>query len=312
MLYGVVDETDSLNEGEVFIQISKETAEGKEELQIITDCNVLVTRMPCYHPGDVRVLRAVDKPHLHHLVDCIVFPAKGNRPHPTEMSGGDLDGDEYWTCWNPLFVDQVKQREPGDYTAPEKPKVDGEITIEMMVEFIIDILSKAAHVGILSRRHLAICARDSPENPLALQLTQYINDALDFPKTGVNSMPTEQFRKLNVYEYPDFMQSETKNVFRCDKALCYLFRQMEETVNIHLSTSETIQPILMDQDLVVTGYEKYLGDAMLDYQNFVHKMDMILNTYDLENELELIIGCHTNTPEEVKNNESVSTRHVTS
>ena len=46
---------------------------------------------------------------------------------------------------------------------------------------------------------------------------------------------------------------------------------------------------------------------MLDYQNFFHKMDMILNTYDLENELELITECHSNTPEEVKNNDDVET-----
>ena len=48
---------------------------------------VVVTRNPCLHPGDVRQLQAVDVPNLSHLVDCIVFPQSGMRPHPNEMSG---------------------------------------------------------------------------------------------------------------------------------------------------------------------------------------------------------------------------------
>lgn len=50
---------------------------------------VVVTRNPCLHPGDVRQLEAVDKPQFGHLVDCIVFPRRGQRPHPNEMAGDE-------------------------------------------------------------------------------------------------------------------------------------------------------------------------------------------------------------------------------
>ena len=49
-----------------------------------------MTRNPCLHPGDVRQLEAVDVPQLGHLVDCIVFPRQGSRPHPNEMAGDEI------------------------------------------------------------------------------------------------------------------------------------------------------------------------------------------------------------------------------
>jgi len=51
---------------------------------------VVVTRNPCLHPGDVRHLEAVEVPRLGHLVDCIVFPRRGSRPHPNEMAGNEI------------------------------------------------------------------------------------------------------------------------------------------------------------------------------------------------------------------------------
>lgn len=71
---------------------------------------IIVSKNPCYHPGDIRytpphfccltmtfrVLRVVDVPALHHIHDAIVFPVKGDRPHPNEIAGSDLDGDNYF------------------------------------------------------------------------------------------------------------------------------------------------------------------------------------------------------------------------
>ncbi|KAH7934557.1 hypothetical protein HPB51_029076 [Rhipicephalus microplus] len=48
--------------------------------------DVIVTKNPCMHPGDIRKLTAVNVPQLHHVRDCIVFPAKGDRPHPDNMA----------------------------------------------------------------------------------------------------------------------------------------------------------------------------------------------------------------------------------
>ena len=90
MLIGVVDETGTLRDGEVFIQLRHDDGQW----QVICDRQVLVTKNPAHFPGDIRKLNAVDCPALHHLSECIVFPTRGARPHPNEISGSDTDGDE--------------------------------------------------------------------------------------------------------------------------------------------------------------------------------------------------------------------------
>ncbi|KAJ0897740.1 putative RNA-directed RNA polymerase [Helianthus annuus] len=107
VMIGCLDETRTLEYGQVFVQNSsaRRTPLGDEYSGLgsykarIVSGDVVVAKNPCLHPGDVRVLSAVDVPALHHMVDCVVFPQKGNRPHPNECSGSDLDGDGYFVCW---------------------------------------------------------------------------------------------------------------------------------------------------------------------------------------------------------------------
>lgn len=88
-MMGCLDETRTLEYGEVFVQFSSSGYRQYEGSSIFDRARsdqmvtivgkVVVAKNPCLHPGDVRVLRAVNIPALKHMVDCVVFPQKGKR-----------------------------------------------------------------------------------------------------------------------------------------------------------------------------------------------------------------------------------------
>ncbi len=91
LLFGVCDSTGVLKEGECAVKV---TMDGDGQPMALKGMEILVTRNPCLHPGDLQKFSVVDKPELSHLTDCIVFPIRGKRPNADMMSGGDLDGDK--------------------------------------------------------------------------------------------------------------------------------------------------------------------------------------------------------------------------
>ena len=91
LLFGVCDSMNVLKDGECAVKV---TMDGDGQPMALKGMEVLVTRNPCLHPGDLQKFRVVEKPELSHLTDCIVFPVQGKRPSADMMSGGDLDGDK--------------------------------------------------------------------------------------------------------------------------------------------------------------------------------------------------------------------------
>jgi RNA-dependent RNA polymerase len=114
VLIGVIDDKGILEENEVFVSIRKDnfSERSMKRKRSIIDSEidlkgktltgkVLVTRNPCTHPGDLRLLTAVDKPGIcSDLINVVVFSSKGDRPQCNKMAGGDLDGDVFFICWD--------------------------------------------------------------------------------------------------------------------------------------------------------------------------------------------------------------------
>ena len=130
-LFGVCEPSGSalMNYGECFVRV---TNQG-QAMTLKPGTKVIVGKNPCYLLGDVRVLTAVGYPELNHMVDCIVFPVKGKAPHSAEIAGSDLDGDQYFVCWDKDLI-PLHIADPYDYPSVEAHPSDA-VTREMMIDY---------------------------------------------------------------------------------------------------------------------------------------------------------------------------------
>lgn len=105
LLFGICDAWDVLKEGECAVKV---TMDGDGQPRALKGMEILVTRNPCLHPGDLQKFKVVERDELAHLVDCIVFPTRGRRPAADLMSGGDLDGDTCKCSTNESYIRRVE------------------------------------------------------------------------------------------------------------------------------------------------------------------------------------------------------------
>ncbi|KAF2878599.1 RNA dependent RNA polymerase-domain-containing protein [Massariosphaeria phaeospora] len=137
LLFGVCDpfskngQHGKLKEGECFVRI---TLDGDGNPATIVDTEVLVTRNPCLHPGDLQKFKAVNIPELSHLVDCIVFSTRGKRPSADLMSGGDLDGDKFFVTWDRDIIPRTIS-EPAQYVGGKESIEFAEITGDVRARY---------------------------------------------------------------------------------------------------------------------------------------------------------------------------------
>ncbi|KAJ3200926.1 hypothetical protein HDU82_008502, partial [Entophlyctis luteolus] len=108
-IYGVCDPTLQLKEGSCYVKLN----DGKSSL--VVKGTVAVVRNPCYHPGDIVLLEAVDIPALQNYQNCLMYSCHGNRPACDAASGGDLDGDEFLVIWDKDIVANIKPKTAFDY-----------------------------------------------------------------------------------------------------------------------------------------------------------------------------------------------------
>jgi len=79
-LYGIMDETGFLQEGQIYCSV-RGSVFGEARKKILTG-DVVITRCPALHPGDVQTVKAVDVPNgsaLRDLHNVIVFSSMGER-----------------------------------------------------------------------------------------------------------------------------------------------------------------------------------------------------------------------------------------
>ncbi|KAF3648938.1 RNA-dependent RNA polymerase 6 [Capsicum annuum] len=246
-----------------FVKHGPKFSDLKKNLQVIKGL-VIITKNPCLHPWDVRILEAVDVPGLHHLYDCLVFPRKGDRPHPNEASGSDLDGDLYFATWDENLIPPV--RKAGcQWTMP--PAELKQLGRDVNNSDIIDFFLKE-HGRRESRRNL-FCIPDYivGNNKKCLKLAELAALAVDFPKTGkLVTMPFDLKPKMQVEDVFDAEDGESAGLEFVPEAIPY------------------------DTNLEIPGYEDFIDDAWNRKCSYDGQLNGLLGQYNVKREEEVVTG----------------------
>ncbi|KAK8038458.1 hypothetical protein PG993_006869 [Apiospora rasikravindrae] len=208
-LFGICDETEFLNEDEVFITFNKSDAVRADCMEL-DQRQMLVTRSPAMHPGDIQIVTNVIPPDDHplrSLQNCIVFSQKGQRDLPSQLSGGDLDGDIFSVIWDQGAMNaETLTFEPADYTRVPPLNIGREIEREDMTEFFVQFMA-TDQLGLLANKHM-ILADQRDAGTVAddcKKLAEMASTAVDYSKTGI-PVDMAQLRSIKSNRFrPDFM-----------------------------------------------------------------------------------------------------------
>lgn len=125
VVFGVSDPYEKLKKDQCYF---KPTLLHDEAEEFASEERIVVARYPCYHPGDIQVLKLTngEKPGYENLRDCLVLPRKG---HAFESCGGDLCGSKFFVSWDQEIVPKTAIK-PCSYSPTMKEKIaEGRATL---------------------------------------------------------------------------------------------------------------------------------------------------------------------------------------
>lgn len=280
-LIGVLDETGTLEYGQLFVQYTTPSSIEGPGSTVIVKGECLMSKMPAVHVGDARVLKCVDHPALHHYVNVIVFPQKGERPHTYEASGSDLDGDTYFVTWDKSLIPPIRNYEPLDYRAPA-PRISAEpVVVSDVTNFMVNFI-KNDNLGLIAVSHKihADLSEKGARSKTCVELAALHSTAVDFAKTGIPAEFDPQ--KFQVQAYPDFLCRSDRPSYQSKNALGRLFRDVQE------KSFRPSYEYQIDTKLLIPGYEKYVQDADAQKRSWDFSIRRLMCQYEAQSEFELV------------------------
>jgi RNA dependent RNA polymerase len=310
-LYGVMDETAFLKEGQIYCSWLED---GKQT--ILSQDKVLITRSPTMHPGDVQLVNAVNPPKgspLLKLYNCIVFSQFGSRDLPSQLGGGgksckfvigiqvaadmtlDLDGDQFDIIWDrELIPNQQSMHSAADYPKHQPRDIGRQVEPLDIMKFFIEFMEND-RVGQISSLHLQLADRvqRGTRSEPCIKLAEMASIAVDYGKSGI---PVSVLKKslASVYTHiifqvnmddrpkfdtsskPDFMAPGPKvDISKATDVSDLLDREYdrktEEPLDAFQALDQTDRPVKYYQSENVLGKLYRLIDERIFYQN-IRKM----------------------------------------
>ncbi|KAG0167406.1 hypothetical protein DFQ28_006904 [Apophysomyces sp. BC1034] len=281
----IPDPTGTLEEGEIFLQLSKRRTDeitGIPAGLVLGKC--IVARNPCGLRSDIQKVRAVDCTALRIYTDVVVFPVKGQRSLASMLGGGDYDGDIVFCCWDQRIVEPFI----GSSVVPEPAKVgqafqqnktkvkqelsklrtetEQEITLQ---KILLSVSLPDSTLGLYENWRTVMAERNSLENEDVVYLAHMCAKLVDAPKQGLVLKPavlkrdSDDFSKIP--QPPWFLdkrkkqrEKEIRSYAEVDN-LAAIERPLETTMDLLYDT-------LLEETDAFTKYSKSMlgqGDVAL-------------------------------------------------
>ncbi|KAI4527022.1 RdRP-domain-containing protein [Schizophyllum commune Loenen D] len=232
-LVGVADVHKYLGPGEIFVCIRP--SDSNEVTYLEGD--VVISRSPTIHPGDVQVVRAIGRPKAgspfakEPLANTVVFSVRGTRPLPTMLGGGDLDGDEYNLIplnSHPEFR-PARTVESASYAPAPRKTLTRAADMRDVADFVIDFINYDV-LGIVAINWLIIADQSNKSifDENCLTLSQLHSDAVDFQKSGqpvaLDRIPALHFRAKPDWNAPETVKANSARYYKSQRAIGRLAR----------------------------------------------------------------------------------------
>lgn len=272
LLFGVcdpaakADSTGRLREGECFVRI---TQDGDGRAHTIINTEVLVTRNPCLHPGDLQKFRAVDIPEYSHLVDCIVFTTRGRRPSADLMSGGDLDGDKcrfstqclqpplvlnscmlVFVTWDSDIIPRT-MAEPALYPSGKELITFGEVTGDSRAEYFARYTNIS--LGRVKNLYMKWARLGNAMSPQCQQLNRLFSQCVDGNHIRIPEN-LQIFKKLE--DPPEPVSTVAPFILDCLHEACMQQIQHTATLEPEMQDDASIVDLLLTRDkMAISEFE---------------------------------------------------------
>ncbi len=294
---GILDEFGVLEYGEAYLHIKR------KNLDLVLDRKCVVAKCPCLHPGDLRELTfkkyIPNKSETHKYKrllpyeNVIIFPQKGPRPHSNELSGSDLDGDNYFIFYDADLIG-LDDTAPMNYNIEIKnQKKYDKITLNDVIKYYAEY-TNLNNLGIIGDAHLAMADNDInlAKGQIPLNLAMKFSRAVDAPKTGDDVTLDE---KEKPKKFPHYMEGK-KNTYKSNTILGQLYDRIEKLLK-DLGKNKFNE--FYDEDLMLKNWKNFAFLACFFYKDYFEEIINLLRKNEVGTESTLLTGNNTDNEESI-------------
>ncbi|CAO3635853.1 unnamed protein product [Cunninghamella blakesleeana] len=287
----ILDDTNTLADNEIFCQLSDLNKGLLSKREVITGACMIFPK-PCLHSGDMIIVKAINSPKLRHWNDVIVVSSKQKSLLPSQIVGGQFNGERYTIIWDPQLIplqpllETLENKEPPD-TSAAKP-----INRSKAISYFVNYLNND-HRDSIEKYFLRAAdkstrgARDGECTQLSVQYA----DVMEFLQTPC-AIKLED--KSNEPTFPDFLEIPNNPSYESIRLLGRMYRMIQPITYMNfmkdMITKFTDTTVVYDPRLKKDGMEKYIIDAREMKISYEYALKKLMKQYGILTEAEIITG----------------------